>query len=566
MDARITRSFLALLLLVASAGAASGAGTRGRSPKLPPSGVKSAVRVPEVPPILSGLIAVDPGAEIKLPEAPAAERLPAPAALPALPGIAAGAPAANAAPPSASAKDELGSLSDGLVKDGAAAADKAYDGKPADAAVSAPDGFARPRRPVRASLNFYNRQQPSSRNSDIRKYKPTADEVARARAALLEIGEKGGEIFNAPTWLEKAYFPQLKAAVFGVAFLDEALTDFANAQEADIPADIPEGADVLGAILERRAALMVRYEAEVERIALLPRTKVQSLAWKQLEAWYAQGRLSSYLDNPDAANPWPFRKAALIVRKLRKIALGRDKAAKPKQVRALAVEFAAALREGIGRHEARHADAALAVLLGQPRVMPAEAKRIYDGAIGEAKNANLAANQAHLAARAQAQMLGTLFAAPNLGKQIRPTCTVHMLQSLLASMGVHRNLKTLVREARVILGDPFVGMATPFNLEMQQKLFQHYGRVSLLKEGFFEAIVKNGRALKVGIEIGDPVYKHSLILEGFYRLEGRTYAALRDSTSYFPIRFTLEDFAKILTRDPAVLFLEVYDRPHGLPK
>lgn len=558
MDARSIRLTLALLVAFPTAGLSAGAGRRGGTPKSPLSLPARPVPplIPSVSPVLRPL---SPSAEIQLPQG-AEARLPLPAA--AVPA----APLA-AAPPSATAKDELGAVASGT--------DGVYDGsgKPQDAVAAAPDGraavpdgTARNRRSSRASLNFYNRQQPSSKKPETRKHQPTPDETRRAREAFLAIGEARGELFNAPTWIEKAYFPELKATIFGIALLDEALTDFANGQEADVPADVPEGSDVLGALLERRAALLARHAAEAERIRSLPRTKAQRKAWNTLEAWHRQGLVSSFLDNADALKHWEFRKAAMIFRQMRKIALGRNKKADARLVSRLARDFRLALGEGVSLHEAARADAALAALRSGTAAAPAEAKKIYDGAIAEAKNGNLARNQAHMAARLKAQEAGTVFAAPNLGKQIRPTCTVHMLQSLLASMGVHRGLDALIREARVLLNDPYVGMTTPFTLEMQQRLFRHYGRVGLRTDGFFETLVKKKRALKVGIEIGDPVYKHSLILEGFYFLNGQTFIALRDSTSYFPIRFALEDFARLLTGDAAVVFLEAYDKPHGLPR
>lgn len=106
-------------------------------------------------------------------------------------------------------------------------------------------------------------------------------------------------------------------------------------------------------------------------------------------------------------------------------------------------------------------------------------------------------------------------------------------------------------------------MTTAFDFKMQLGLFGHYGLLSEVKESLFETLIAAGRNMKIGIEIGDPVYKHSLILEGFYELSGGTYVALRDSTSYFPTRLAVEDFARVLTADNAVLFLETY--PEAVP-
>lgn len=404
---------------------------------------------------------------------------------------------------------------------------------------------------------FYGRQPFSPERPKTRKHAPTAEETERVRREYLKIGSAGEEVFNAPTWFERKEHPGLKAAVFAIAILDEALTDIANGEPADIPADL-EG-DVIAGLLERRSGLWRAYRAELERIRALPRAPAQNQARELIEHYHAEGWASPALETAEAVGRGaPHRRLAAIYQQIYAVAAGR-KQASPRRVEALARHYSKAMRESFILEQARGVDTLIA--LGALRkATPAEAKALYDRSVAEAKEGQ-PANLKHLGARTAAAAGGTLRPAPNLGKQIRPTCTVHMLRSLLAALGVRRSLEALVLEARRHLDDPYVGMTTAFNLEQQVRLFKHYGRLVLTRGRLMENLVGRRRNLKVGIEIGDPVYKHSLILEGFYPLDGVYYVALRDSTSYFPTRMTAEDFGRVLTSDDAVMFLELYDPP-----
>jgi hypothetical protein len=122
-------------------------------------------------------------------------------------------------------------------------------------------------------------------------------------------------------------------------------------------------------------------------------------------------------------------------------------------------------------------------------------------------------------------------------------------------------MEQLVSEARRILDDPFVGSTTPFDDALQRRLFSHYGIVAEPGAALFETLVAKRRGMKIRIEIGDPVYKHSLILEGLYELDGKVWVSLRDSTSYFPTRMSLEDFGAVLLPDPPLYFVEAWKDP-----
>ncbi|PIR18562.1 MAG: hypothetical protein COV48_06835 [Elusimicrobia bacterium CG11_big_fil_rev_8_21_14_0_20_64_6] len=207
---------------------------------------------------------------------------------------------------------------------------------------------------------------------------------------------------------------------------------------------------------------------------------------------------------------------------------------------------------------AKSADRALSARIP---ATPAEAKLLYERSLREGKDGDNPDTIRHFIARAAAMRAGTLKVSPNLGKQLRPTCTLHMLRGMLSSLGIVKTLDSLAKEGRKLLNDPYVGSATAFDDALQLRLFSHYGTVVQLRERLFESIVIRRNNLKIRFEIGDPVYKHSLILEGFYELDGKIWASLRDSTSYFPTRMSLEDLGRVLTDDPALYFSEAWARP-----
>lgn len=406
---------------------------------------------------------------------------------------------------------------------------------------------------------FYGRGNPSAAvQARTRKYKTTPEEGAKARAEFLRMAAIGQEIFNAPTWVEKEHNVELKKAIFAVAVLDEVLTDMANGQIADVPVDIPEGSDIFAEVVRRRTEAYERYARARADIIAAGASAAMKRARVTLERWHRDGLVSPAMEAGDAVGPEG--QTFALYQKVNAILAGSQDATTA-ELKKLDRQF----RDSIGRiltlRAAADADRRLKTARGaRGPATPAEAKAIYDRSIREAKERR-AENLLHVSARDLAARMGTVMRAPNVGKQIRPTCTMHMLQSLLEAMGVRRHLDDLIAEARAILNDPYVGMTTAFTLEQQLKLFRHYGTVATVKDRIFETLILHGRNLKVGIEIGDPVYKHSLLLEGFYELDGVTYVALRDSTSYFPTRMTLEDFARILTADEAVLFLQANRRP-----
>lgn len=462
-------------------------------------------------------------------------------------------------PPLVTLANLSGGLGDPKAPEGPGLLPRAFDGADGASALGAPSspqpvdagqGFA-------ADPPFYGRQAFSPERPKTRKHAPTTEETERMRREYLKIGAAREEAFNAPSWFERKEFPELKTALFAVAVLDEALTDIANGEAADIPADLQ--GDVISGLLERRQGLWRACRAELERIRALPQTPAQKQARELIEHYHAQGWASPALETAEAVRRGaPYRGLAALYQQIYSIAAGR-KPGSLGRVESLARHYARALRESFILQQARSVDALIA--LGALRkATPAEAKALYDRSVAQAKEIS-PANLEHLGARTLAARSGTLRPAPNLGKQLRPTCTVHMLRSLLAALGLRRSLEALVLEARALLDDPYVGMTTAFNLEQQVRLFKHYGRLALVRGRLLENLVALRRNLKVGIEIGDSVYKHSLILEGFYPVGGVYYVALRDSTSYFPTRMAAEDFGRVLTADAAVMFLEVYDRP-----
>lgn len=400
---------------------------------------------------------------------------------------------------------------------------------------------------------FYGRQKPPNEKPLTRKYVPRPGDSERAKNEFLRLAAVGQELFNAPSWFERSHHPELKRAIFQIAFLDEALTDLANGQAADVPSDLADD-QIVEAVIARRSLAYQGYLKARHDILARSTAAAVKRARLAIERWHQAGAAAPV--TTDAVDGEPV--AAGLYRKMQAIAEGREKAT-PDEVKDLAKTYERALLNLHLFGLASKVDAQLALLRTAP-VDPQTAKKIYDRSVGEAKKVS-ELNLRHVAARKAAVNAGTVLPAPMLGKQIRPTCTMHMLQSLLHAMGIKRRLPDLVAEARAILNDPYVGMTTAFNLEQQLRLFRHYGTVATVKEKLFETVLAHGRNLKISIEIGDPIYKHSLLLEGFYELDGVAYVALRDSTSYFPTRMTLEEFSKVLTDDAAVLFLEARSKP-----
>ncbi len=418
------------------------------------------------------------------------------------------------------------------------------------------DGAPKPQRSAPADPPFYGRQKAPSDKPKVRHHDPTPEQTAAARREYVRMGATDEEIFNAPTWLEKSLYPELKKAIFTIAFIDEALTDIANAEGADVPMDL--GSDVVVELLSRRAQALARVRLELARIRALPRSPAQGRALRIFESWHSRGLATPVLEGSEARKSPVFGSLATAYQEMALIASGREDAP-GHRVRALASRF----EKGFKLMDALMKARALDEQLAEPRVTisPREAKTIYDRSVREAKDAKDESNVRHLAARQAAIRAGTVFAAPMLGKQLRPTCTIHMLQSLLGSLGIYRSIEDLIKEARELLGDPFIGQTTAFKHDQQLRLFKHYGRLKEVRAALFETALRARRSAKVGIEIGDPFFKHSLIVEGFYQLDGRNFVSLRDSTSYFPTRLTIEDFAKLLTADNAVIMLEGYAAP-----
>lgn len=402
---------------------------------------------------------------------------------------------------------------------------------------------------------------PSAQPAATRKVLPTADETKRMRAEYERISRDGEEFFDAPTWVEKALEPALKAA-FGVAGVEDIMLDFANAVQAEIPAKIQ--GDPVAALAAMRAREFARWREAVGRLGAAPRSPAQAYALKRLEALHAAGVLPPGLERPAAT--FPALRAAYA--RLHAIAFGAaegDLAEAKRMMSAFARELAGAaeaLRRDLrARRAAVAADADAAIDARPTKVSPAEAKLIYERSLREAKDASDPENVRHSMARLAAMRARTLLASPNLGRQVRPTCTLHMLRGLLAAMGIRKTMPQLVREARALLNDPLVGSVTAFDDAAQLRLFKHYGVVEQLNANLFKTLVERRRNLKIRIEIGDPVYKHSLVLEGLYELDGRTWVSLRDSTSYFPTRMALADFARVLLTDPALYFSSAWAAP-----
>jgi hypothetical protein len=256
---------------------------------------------------------------------------------------------------------------------------------------------------------------------------------------------------------------------------------------------------------------MVSYIIHHERIRTLRRTGAQVHARARLEAWHERGLVSPALGRALSEIPEAYRPVAEAYQEMVEIAAGRAKAGVPRVEKAIR-RFMRAFRRSQLLKRARDLDT---VIAGAAKADAQEAKAIYDRSIAEAKDEGNLANLDHQAARLRAADAGSVLPAPMLGKQIRPTCTIHMLRSLLAAMGVQRRLVELVREAREILGDPYVGMTTAFTFEQQVKLFKHYGKHVEVEGRLFETMMTRRRKLQISIEIEDPIYKQSLILEEF---------------------------------------------------
>lgn len=545
---------LVLMLIVQPAGAAQR--TLPVSISLPSSGfgmgaILPAIQLPQTP-ALDGRVP-DPDT----PALPVVPVLPvSPALQPSLPSL----PSLPAQPASSEHPRAAEQLQAASPNDQSNGSNNSGEQSSSDAGQPFDGTGGKPGQPV--DPPFYGRQKPVNERARTRVYTPTAADTDRARNEYLSIAQAGEEIFNAPTWFEKSEDQLLKKAVFNVAMLDEALTDIANGQNADIPTDV-EG-DVVSELLLRRAKWMAAYHLEIERIKSTlenptgTASRAQNNARIRLESWHELGLVAPALDKPAADLPEEYRELAQTYQKIREIAAGRAKSSQ-REVNALARLYEEQLRSSLLLRKARVLDLVVAAARRNTAV-PGEAKAIYDRSIREARDASGQFSIDHAAARTAA--LGTtVLPVRRSGKQIRPTCTMHMLASMLATLGVKRDLTELIKEARLILGDPYVGITTAFNYEQQLKLFKHYGRMAEVRSNIFESLVVHHRPLKISIEIGDPVYKHSLILSGFYEMYGVTYVSLVDSTSYFPTHMTVEDFARILTADDAILFLEAFPQP-----
>jgi hypothetical protein len=386
---------------------------------------------------------------------------------------------------------------------------------------------------------------------------PTPEQVARARAAYLRFAAEGEEIFDAPTVVEKSLEPGLKAA-FGVAKREDTLIDFANGVEATLPPDVK--GDPIEALVTLRAAEYRAYREARARFDARRQGRGKAYAIRSLEALHRAGLAAPALENEqDPA----FAQLKAAYARLRDMALGSTEP-ELQAVRAAMRELTAARARLTGRAAqdmkprvaalARAADAIMASRTA--RAAPEEAKSIYERSLRRGKDASDPQGVRHSLARFAAMRAGALRLSPYLGRQLRPTCTLHMLRGLLIALGVRKDMPTLVREARALLGDPFVGATTSFDDALQLRLFRHYGVSTQVTEALFATQLASGKSMKIRIEIGDPVYKHSLILEGFYELDGRLYASLRDSTSDFPTHMEIAELAAVLTEDPAVILTE----------
>ncbi len=401
---------------------------------------------------------------------------------------------------------------------------------------------------------------PSAQSPQTSRHEPTPDETRRALAEYRRISAAGEEIFDAPTWVERIIAPGLKAA-FGVARAEDTLIDYANAVTAEVPSSIT--GDPVEGLKAIRAHEYALWREAVARRRAMTMSDARTLALKRLEAMHRMGLAPPGLEKT-GANASELRAAFTRLHAIavdgREASLPEARAASAQIARLIRREAARGLAPARSRRRelARAADAALA---GRVPALPAQAKVIYETSLASAKDANDPDNLRHFLARAAGMRAGTVHASPNLGKQLRPTCTLHMLRGMLASLGIRKTLEQLAIESRRLLNDPYAGSVTAFDDALQLRLFSHYGRVDQLRERFFETLVERRRNLKVRIEIGDPVYKHSLVLEGFYELDGETWVSLRDSTSYFPTRLSLADFGRVLTADPALYFTEAWSRP-----
>lgn len=399
---------------------------------------------------------------------------------------------------------------------------------------------------------------PSALPAAVRPHEPSADETARMRAEYLRITRDEEEIFDAPGWIQKIMTPALKAA-FQVAAAEDVMIDIANGIHAEVPTSI-QGDPVTGLAAMRLEAWKRWRDAEkLNREA--PMTPARAFALKQLDALHRAGLVPPGFERP--GDDMSAARAA-YARLLALVSGGGTTTRTQAQadVVALAREWRnaiAPLRRNMAARKGTLAREADAAIVGVPRAAPADAKVIYETSLSRAKDATDPDNVRHFLARLAAMSARATVKSPNLGRQVRPSCTLHMLRAMLSALGVNKDMPTLVAEARTFLNDPFIASTTAFDESMQRRLFAHYGTVhEVPRAEIFRTLIAKHRSLKVRIEIGDPVYQHTLILEGLYELDGKTYVSLRDSTSYFPTRMELSDFAKVLTDDPALYFSDVH--------
>ena len=403
---------------------------------------------------------------------------------------------------------------------------------------------------------------PAPRPLATRTHLPTPAETSRMRAEYVRIARAGEEIFDAPSWVRKIIQPALKAA-FQVAAAEDIMVDIANG----LPAQVPIG--MTGDVVEGLAAIRrdgwQRWRAAVERDQADALTPTRAYALKRLESMHRAGLIPPGFEKPGAELP----EARGAYARLLALTAGKIEATLEearRDVATLAYAWRTSIesaRRELSAHKMELALAADAELVVSPRAEALEAKRIYQLSLSRAKDTANTDNAQHLIARLAGMNAHSVIPSPNLGKQLRPSCTLHMLRGLLAALGIKKDLAALVREAREIMNDPYIASITAFDDSMQHRLFSHYGTVrDVPRDKIFQTLMGEHRSLKVRIEIGEPAYRHSLILEGLYRLNGKTYVALRDSTSYFPTRMELADFAKVLTDEPALYFAEAAPNPH----
>jgi len=388
-----------------------------------------------------------------------------------------------------------------------------------------------------------------------RKYQPVNGDVQHARDAYVAISEQGKEFFVTPTWLAKGLFKVLQRAGFAVAQIDIALTDIANGQPATIPANLQ--GNVIQSLLEQREVLFGRYKTACRDrdLAIAAQPPSQTFAQNIIEQWHARGMAPPNLEQPindeyrELRSPFHF---------VFDVAIGRTQATES-EVQEQAAQFEN--YPNIRKHDewgalSPNIDQMLA---GAEPASLHEAGNIHGRSREMARDLESVENIRHMLARREGILSGTIFPVPQVDKQMRPTCTVNTLRGMMAALGNTRDLSQLVSEARQLLRDPMIGMTTAFNYARQVQLFQHYGEVqSASKDTLFDTLLGLRRNIKVMIEYGDPVFKHSVVLEGFYLLDGLIYVSLRDYESHFPVWMKVTDFAKVLIPDSALLFTAVF--------